>query len=121
LIHTFASLAGRIRIFTITRAIGMSTRQVLAIVSLEYLIVTLYGVLGGAAAGVATSLIFVRYFQFTENPSIQMPPFVPEIALTQIGWIIGAYLAVLLIAEGVVLARAIRSKIFQALRMGDEE
>jgi ABC-type lipoprotein release transport system permease subunit len=121
LIHTFASLTGRIRGFTITRAIGLSLRQVLTIVSLEYLSVMLYGVLGGAGAGLATSYLFVRYFQFTEDPSIQVPPFRPEIAGNQIVWLLLAYLAVLMLAEGIVLLRATRRQVFQALRIGDEE
>jgi putative ABC transport system permease protein len=121
LVHTFASLTGRIHEFAITRAIGLRLRQVLTIVSLEYLSVMFYGVLGGAGAGLAASRLFVRYFQFTEDPSIQVPPFRPEIASAQIAWILLAYLAVLLLAEGIVLLRATRREVFQALRIGDEE
>jgi putative ABC transport system permease protein len=121
LIYTFASLVSRVRRFTILRAIGLSLNQVLATLSVEYLIVILYGVLGGAIAGVATSQLFTRYFQFTEDPTVQVPSFRPEIAWTQIQWIVLAYLAVLVLAEVIVLARATRREAFQALRLGDEE
>jgi ABC-type lipoprotein release transport system permease subunit len=94
---------------------------VLATLSVEYLIVILYGVLGGAIAGVATSQLFTRYFQFTEDPTVQVPSFRPEISWTQIQWIVLAYLAVLVLAEVIVLARATRREAFQALRLGDEE
>ena len=121
LIYTFASLIGRVRRFTVLRAIGLGLNQVLATLSIEYFIVIVYGVLVGALAGVATSQLFARYFQFTEDPTIQVPPFRPEIAWTQIQWIVLAYLAVLVVAEVIVLVRATRREVFQALRLGDEE
>jgi len=121
LIYTFASLISRVRRFTILRAIGLGLNQVLATLSVEYLIVILYGVLGGAVVGVVTSQLFARYFQFTEDPTVQVPPFRPEVAWTQIGWIVVAYLVVLVVAEVIVLLRATRREAFQALRLGDEE
>jgi len=121
LIYTLASLAGRVRHFTVLRAIGLGLGQVLASLSVEYLAVIAYGVVVGAIAGVATSKLFVTYFQFTEDPSIQVPPFTPQIAWGRILWIVIAYFGVLLIAEAIVLLRAARREVFQALRMGDEE
>jgi ABC-type lipoprotein release transport system permease subunit len=121
LIYTFASLAGRVRHFTILRAIGLSLEQVLASLSIEYLAVIIYGVIAGAIAGIATSKLFLTYFQFTEDPSIQVPPFTPQIAWRQISWIVVAYFGVLLVAVAIVLLRAARREVFQALRMGDEE
>lgn len=121
LIYTFASLRGRLRSFAVLRALGLKLRQVLSIVSIEYLVVILYGVLGGTAAGIAASQLFVPYFQFTEDPQMQVPPFLPEVAVAQIVWIALSYLGVLLLAEIVVLLRATRREAFQTLRLGDEE
>ncbi len=121
LIYTFASLIGRTRRFTVLRAIGLGLRQVLTTVSIEYLGVILYGIFAGTVAGVMTSRLFIPYFQFTEDPSIQVPPFVPRIAWTEILWIIVAYFAVLTLAELIVLARATQREVFQALRLGEEE
>ncbi len=121
LIYTFASLISRVRRFTILRALGLKIGQVLATVSIEYLGVIVYGILCGAAAGVAASKLFVPYFQFTEDPSTQIPPFVPQIAWEQITWIVLVYFAVLSIAEFIVLLRLTRREVFQALRLGDEE
>jgi len=119
--YTFASLRGRVRRFTILRAMGLGLNQVLATVSIEYLVVVLYGVLAGTAAGIAASHLYVPYFQFTENPAAQVPPFVPEIAWSQILWIAGGYILILVLAETVVLWHATRREVFQALRIGDEE
>jgi putative ABC transport system permease protein len=121
LIYTFASLTGRLRSFAILRALGLDIKQVLAIVSIEYLLVILYGIIGGAIAGIATSQLFVPFFQFTEDPTVQVPPFLPEIAAEQLAWIILVYVSVLIIAEAVVLVRATRREAFQTLRLGDEE
>jgi ABC-type lipoprotein release transport system permease subunit len=100
---------------------GLSLGQVLASLSIEYLAVIIYGVLGGAIAGVATSFLFVPYFQFTEDPTMQLPRFTPQIAWDRILWIVIAYFGVLFIAEAIVLLRAARREVFQALRVGDEE
>jgi len=121
LIYTFASLTSRVRRFTILRAIGLGLHQLLSTVSVEYLGVILYGILVGAAMGIATSKLFVPYFQFTQDPGMQVPPFTPLIAWDQTGWIVITYLIVLALAEFVVLARATRREVFQALRLGDEE
>jgi len=120
-IYTFASLRGRVRRFTILRAIGLGLHQVLATVSVEYLVVVLYGVLTGTAAGIVASRLYVPYFQFTEDPSAQVPPFIPQIAWSQILWIAVGYIVILMLAEAVVLWQATRREVFQALRIGDEE
>jgi putative ABC transport system permease protein len=121
LIYTFSSLIGRVRRFTILRALGLRLGQVLATVTVEYLGVILYGIAFGTAAGIATAKLFVPYFQFTEDPSAQVPPFTPQIAWEQIGLIVVVYFLVLALAEFIVLLRLTRREAFQALRMGDEE
>ena len=109
------------RRFTILRALGLKISQILATVSVEYLGVILYGLVAGAAAGVATAKLFVPYFQFTEDPSLQVPPFIPQIAWESLLWIVIAYFCVLTAAEALVLLRTTRREAFQALRLGDEE
>ena len=120
-IYTFASLRGRVRRFTILRAMGLGLNQVLGTVSIEYLVVVLYGVLAGTAAGIAASHLYVPYFQFTDDLSQQIPPFTPHIAWSQILWIAAGYILILVLAEAVVLWHATRREVFQALRIGDEE
>lgn len=121
IVYTVASLVERVRRFTILRALGLKISQILATVSVEYLGVILYGLVAGAAAGVATAKLFVPYFQFTEDPSLQVPPFIPQIAWESLLWIVIAYFCVLTAAEALVLLRTTRREAFQALRLGDEE
>jgi len=121
LVHTVASLVAQIHRFAILRALGMESKQVLATVSVEYLSVVFYGIVAGAAAGITASVLFVPYYQFTSDASLQLPPFVPEIAWGRLGWISIAYLCVLTLAEIIVLLVTTRTQVFQALRLGDEE
>ncbi len=121
LVYTLAALVGRLHRFAILRAVGLDTSQLLITLSVEYLGVIIYGILVGAVAGVATARFFVPYFQFTEDPSMMVPPFTPYIAWSQILWIIVGYFVVLSVAELIILARATRRKVFQALRLGFQE
>jgi putative ABC transport system permease protein len=120
LLYTTASLVSRVHRFTILRAIGLRTRQILATLSVEYLFVIGYGILAGAGIGVAASRLFVPYFQFTDNPSLQVPPFIPHIDWQRLVWIAIVYFVVLTISEIIVLASATRREVFQVLRMGNE-
>jgi len=121
LIYTFASLVGRLQRFTVLRAIGLRLTQLWVTVSVEYLSVVSYGILIGAAVGVAASRLFVPYFRLTGTLESNIPPFVPEIAWWSVGWMVMIYFVVLSVAELVVLLRVTRRGAFQALRMGDQE
>ena len=121
LVYTLAALAGRLHRFAILRALGLNLSQVLGTLSVEYLGVVVYGIAVGAVAGVATARWFVPYFQFTDDPSTMVPAFTPYIAWTQVLWIVAGYFVVLSLAELIILARATRQKVFQALRMGFRE
>lgn len=121
LIYTFASLMGRLQRFTVLRAIGLRLTQLWITVSVEYLSVVSYGILVGAAVGVAASRLFVPYFRLTGSLESNIPPFVPEVAWSRIIWMVAIYFIVLSVAELVVLLRVTRRGAFQALRLGDQE
>ncbi|NLG52284.1 MAG: ABC transporter permease, partial [Chloroflexi bacterium] len=121
LIYTFASLVGRLQRFTVLRAIGLRLTQLWVTVSVEYLSVVSYGILVGAAVGVVASRLFVPYFRLTGSLESNVPPFIPEIAWSSVGWMVVVYFLVLSLAELVVLLRVTRRGAFQALRLGDQE
>lgn len=120
LLYTTASLMSRVHRFAILRAIGFMARQILGTLSVEYFCVTAYGILTGAVTGIAASRLFVPYFQFTDNPNLQVPPFIPHIDWRRVVWIALVYLAVLTISEVIILANTTRREVFQVLRMGNE-
>lgn len=121
LVYTYASLQGRLQQISVLRAIGVKTRQVLTMVSLEYAGVILYSIVGGVLLGIATSYLFVPFFRVSGDPVFALPPFVRHIAWGKISWLTLAFLAALVLSQAVILYSATRRDIFQILRMGQRE
>jgi putative ABC transport system permease protein len=121
LIYNYASLQERLFRFTILRAIGLTQGQVVGMVLVEYSVLLLYGVLCGAAIGVLASRLYVPFFQAADQGVLHPPTLVPAIAWREIGWITGVFAAVLVSAQMGVIGAALRRKVFQALRLGDQE
>jgi putative ABC transport system permease protein len=121
LIYNYASLQERLFRFTILRAVGLSLLQVVAQVTIEYTILMAYSVAGGAAIGAWASSLFIPFFQAADKNILRPPSMIPYIAWKDIGQISGAFILVLVIAQGVVVTAALSRGVFQALRMGDRE
>ncbi len=121
LIYNYASLQERLFRFTILRAVGLSLVQVISQVAIEYTILMVYSVAGGAAIGVWASRVFIPFFQAADGNVLRPPTMVPLIAWQDIGRISGAFVLVLVLAQILVVAAALRGGVFQALRMGDRE
>lgn len=121
LVYTYASLQGRLQQISVLRAIGIKTRQVLSMVSIEYAGVILYGIVGGVVLGLLTSYLFVPFFRVSGDPVFALPPFVRHIAWGKIGWLTLAFLAMLVLSQALILYRATQRDIFQILRMGQRE
>lgn len=121
LLYTYASLQGRLQQISVLRAIGIKTRQVLAMVSLEYAGVIAYSILVGAVIGISASYLFVPFFRVSGDPIFALPPFVRHIAWGKIGWLTLTFTAALVASQAVILYGATRRDIFQILRMGQRE
>lgn len=121
LIYNYASLQERLFRFTILRAVGLALTQVVSQVSIEYLILMMYSVAGGAAIGVWASKLFVPFFQAADQNILRPPAMIPLIAWQDIGQISGLFTIVLVVAQIAVISAALRRRVFQALRMGDRE
>ena len=105
----------------VLKAIGVQTRTALLMEGVEYLGVIVYSIIGGVAAGVLTSYLFVPFFQFNVTAATALPPFLPFIDWQRIAWFALAFASALLVSEVAILYRATRRDIFQALRMGQRE
>jgi putative ABC transport system permease protein len=121
LVYNYASLQERLFRFTILRAVGLSLMQVVGQVSIEYLVLMVYSVAGGAAIGVFASDLFIPFFQAADQNVINPPMLLPMIAWNDIGNISAAFTITLVVAQIAVIAAALRGGVFQALRMGDRE
>ena len=121
LVYNYASLQERLFRFTILRAVGLSLLQVVSQVSIEYLVLMVYSVAGGAAIGVLASDLFIPFFQAADKNVINPPMLLPLVAWNDISQISAAFTITLVIAQIAVIGAALRGGVFQALRMGDRE
>jgi len=121
LIYNYASLQERLFRFTILRAVGLSLRQIVAQVALEYVVLMAYGIVGGAVAGAVASQLFIPFFQAADKNVLRPPTMISFVAWTDIARISGMFLIALLLAQAGVIGAALRRGIFQALRIGDAE
>ena len=107
--------------FAVLRTIGFSLNQLLAVATIEYTTVIVYGVGSGVLLGVTASHLFVPFFQLTEDPSLPVPPFIAEIAWGEI-WLLALVFSVLLGSAAAALIHSLtRRQLGQTLRLGDQE
>ena len=121
MVYNYASLQERIFRFTILRAVGLSLRQLVSQVGIEYLTLMVYSIVGGAGIGALSSKLFIRFFQAADQNVLHPPTLVPLIAWDHIARISAVFVVVLVIAQVVVVSAALRRGVFEALRMGDRE
>jgi putative ABC transport system permease protein len=103
----------------VLRALGLKRRQILAVVILERLVTLLYGLAMGILCGVFCARLYVPYFALGDASGRPIPPFIPFVDWERTAWIVVVIAAALLLAQGAVLVRLIRARLFEALRMGN--
>ena len=121
MVYNYASLQERLFRFTILRAVGLRLAQIIGQVAIEYVVLMVYGVAGGAAIGAWASELFIPFFQATDRSVLNPPMLMPLVAWDEIGRISAVFCAVLIVVQVAVMAAALRRGVFQALRMGDRE
>jgi putative ABC transport system permease protein len=121
MVYNYASLQERLFRFTILRAVGLRLVQIVGQVGIEYVVLMVYGVAGGAAIGVWASLLFIPFFQATDRSVLNPPMLLPLVAWNEIWRISAVFTGVLIAVQVAVMAAALRRGVFQALRMGDRE
>jgi putative ABC transport system permease protein len=114
-------MAARAVRFAVLQAMGLRGREVIGIVTVEYALTLLYGILLGTGLGVLASRLYVPFFAVTENPSVPIPPFIPYIDWEKAAWMAAVMGASLMLIELGVLWRASRARIFEVLRLGLRE
>jgi putative ABC transport system permease protein len=101
------------------RAIGLSTRQLGALLGFEQALIIGIGMLAGTLIGVTASVLFIPFLQVRGGPHPQTPPFLVRIAWDQIGVIYLVFGAMLVLAVLVTLLLLRRMKLFQAVKLGE--
>jgi putative ABC transport system permease protein len=118
-LYAIASLRRRSIELGVLRAIGLSDRQMIALLFAEQALVVVGGALVGLVLGTAASLLFIPFFRVgaTEQPTI--PPFQIILAWSDVAVILVAFAGILLLTSLGIIFRLARLKIFEAVKMGE--
>ena len=120
IIYWILSIKGRTLQFGILRAMGMSFREIIAMIIYEQVLVSGVSIFLSIIIGGVASDLFVPLFQVLYNVTDQVPPFV---VISQRSDYIKLYCIVLvmLLVGFVVIARLIKSiNINNALKLGED-
>jgi putative ABC transport system permease protein len=104
--------------YAVLQALGLRRGSVLRIVTYEGILAIAYGLAAGVLCGLLCARLYVPYFPLNDSPGLPVPPFLPFIDW---GWTVRITVAVvvaLLIAQFIALARLVRTRVFEMLRMG---
>jgi len=120
LLYWILSLKGRTLQNGIMRAIGLSLRQLIAMLTLEQLLTSGTAILIGVTVGNLASRLFVPNFQIAFNPGSLVPPFKVSFAaidFIRLYSIVGFMLA---IGLGILSFMLSRIRVHQALKLGED-
>lgn len=105
--------------FAILHTMGMRRAEIISMVSLEYLVILLWGIIVGTALGILGSHLYVPFFPLTENPEITTPPFVPIVDWDRARWMAIGMIGILIAILAVSVWMLARLKVFELLRMSN--
>jgi putative ABC transport system permease protein len=120
LTYSYASLHERLFQFSVLRAVGMRRGQLAGQVLMEYATLTAYGAGMGVLIGSLAAELFVPLFRVSGEAAMPLPPLLPLISHDQILPMVITFAGAMILLELVVLSSALYSRIFVALRMGDQ-
>jgi putative ABC transport system permease protein len=101
------------------RAVGLSARQMTALLAGELIFLVTIGLLVGTGVGVFFSLWFIPYLQVGASLSAHYPPFSVEVAWGAISQMYMLFCLLFVAALCVLAALLLRMKVFQAIKLGE--
>ncbi|ASS64798.1 MULTISPECIES: ABC transporter permease [unclassified Paenibacillus] len=120
MLYWILTLKGRTLQNGVLRAVGLSLRQLIGMLALEQLLTSGTAVLIGMAAGYSASRLFVPHFQLAFDPAALVPPFRVILAAGDFAKLYGMVGMTLLIGLAVLGIMLSRSRIHQALKLGED-
>ncbi len=115
-LYSYASLRRRFIQLGILQAIGLSVRQLTGYLVSEQLLLMSIAILGGAAAGLLASYLFVPFLQ-AEVQSV--PPFQVFSGMREAAWLSLIFAGVLALTMIGTILYLTRLKVFQAIKLGE--
>ena len=119
LVYAVVSFQRRFIELGMLRAIGLSVGQMSAYLAGEQAVLILAGLGIGTALGFFASLLFIPYFQVGSDKAALVPPFIVQIAWSQLGTIYAIFAVMFVLAVVVLSFLLVRMKIFEAVKMGE--
>lgn len=120
LLYWVLSLRGRTLQNGILRAIGLSVRNLIAMLAAEQLLTSGVAVLLGVIVGNVASWLYVPNFQIAFNPSSLVPPFMVKFEAADYIRIYVMVGFMLMIGLGILAYMLSRLRIHQALKLGED-
>jgi putative ABC transport system permease protein len=115
-LHNYASLRESLFRFAVLRALGLSRRQVVIQVVMEYALLTACGTTAGAFIGAAASELFAPFFTVTGEEGLPLPPLIPIIARQDVVYLAAVFVIVMVLLGVVAIARAFSRRHFDLLK-----
>ncbi|MBN1937485.1 MAG: FtsX-like permease family protein [Anaerolineae bacterium] len=119
LIYAYLSFWQRQIELGILRALGLSAGQMALSLVLEQLTLILAGAAVGTGAGVLVSRLFIPFLQVGVGEHAQTPPFVVQVAWTEIAYIYAVFGAMFVAAVIALFFFLRRLRIFEAIKLGE--
>ena len=118
--HAVLSFRRRVQEFGILRAMGISTRQMAAIVTLEQGFLVLLGTAAGTAIGLVTAALFVPFLELGAGERDAFPPFIVDAAWDDIAkiYVVFGVLIAAALPLSIWLLRRVRTH--EAIKFGEE-
>ena len=116
LIYSYASLQERAYRFAVLHAVGLTRRQIVVQVMIEYAFLALFGAAAGALIGMGAAALFVPFFRFTGLTGVPLPPLLPVIASDQLRNLSLAFAAAIILAEVATVGSTLRRHLGQMLK-----
>ena len=119
LIYSYISFTQRFIELGVLRAIGLSLTQMAVFLIAEQLTLVATGAVAGTALGALVSNLFIPFFQVQGGEHPFTPPFVVEIAWSEIVYIYVIFGAMFVLGVIVLLLSLRRMRIFEAVKLGE--
>ena len=119
LIYSYVSFLQRYIELGVLRAVGLSLLQMAMLLIAEQLTLILTGAAVGTGLGVLVSRLFIPFLQVESGEHPFTPPFVVQIAWTEITYIYAVFGVMFVAAVIVLLFFLRRMRIFEAVKLGE--
>jgi putative ABC transport system permease protein len=119
LIYSYISFTQRYIELGVLRAIGLSVFQMGTFLTGELLTLIATGAAAGTGLGVLVSNLFIPFFQVQGGKHPFTPPFVVQIAWSEIVYIYAIFGAMFVAGVIVLLFSLTRMRIFEAVKLGE--